>query len=539
MSTTTTTTTTTTSLSHSVILPKTINREKAFFGASQRYLQYKEDLDKKEKPVTFHFDSRKRDYIKFPLCSHFQIELPQKLENICTLELVGLEFTNTSNTVYNMENAQISWINENEASISYPVYTATVHLGTYTVSSITNEMVRAMNTIPRKLAINGQTTNHSWDCVITDVPTNAISFYNVLYKPLLADPFTTNADDPLITVYSPNHTFVAGDTVLFNGVSGDPGGVPNSFFVTTSFTVVNVVDSNQFTIGSTVVPYISTTSGGSTAQIGTATNYRFVTPPRWSQNTRSLLSILGFPKESCVLCRNIFTKTDLKALIESGTEVNVSSQASSLNSTSSYECTSINRIWAKFPVLLPLKMIGAENLGMTSNSTGSGASTITILTKNGDGSFRLRIDGVQKEAFQSYGSVTENETAKSKIGIYNQTIGMNSIQNNVLDTGSLYQSIDLSGISYCFLTSSQLQNSSTTANNVLSKIQLTTAPGFLDFNKIIATKAVWPEGKRQDFSYLELLLVDVDDKEIDLNGLNYSGTAIFTQQLPSKPSFLV
>jgi len=77
------------------------------------------------------------------------------------IDLVASEFSSSNRTVSNIHNSEISWINANESNVGYPIYTAQISYGIYTMSSLQTEIVQKTSTIPRDLPIAEESSlNH-------------------------------------------------------------------------------------------------------------------------------------------------------------------------------------------------------------------------------------------------------------------------------------------------------------------------------------------------------------------------------------------
>lgn len=534
------------------------------YGQVSDYLSYKEKLNRAHVPFIVHFDSRERDVSKDLFASNFLKNFTNDIKRIGEIELQSLEFTNTSFTISRTIDAQVSWINENESDIDFPVYTATIHLGVYTINSITTEMIQTMNKVPRQKQINGKSLLHSWRVVIEDAPVNTISFYNVIYsnQGINTDPISVTSDSNEAVIQQISHGHSPGDTILLNNVDGNPGGIPNNYFTENSFIVSRIIDADKFCIQITVTPYITMNSGGNNVSVGISSRYKFVSNPSDTTNTttttntandtnntndssntnpnkmkmmlkRPLLSILGFPPQSVVLCTDQFTVENLIDCLKNSFEI----QNDLLLETSS-------SIFQSYTVGTVFSMYGAENINIGSEDrfqiqkfdieNGSVVCIIAFL----NGKSFIDLNSLKKPT----------STQNKKIAIFSDTnngnIGMNIVQSNRLDSGSLYQSIDLSGDAYCYLTSPQLQSAipqigTPLQTKILSKIQLTTSPGYLDFNKYLPIKVEWEKEKSIDLSSIRLQLMNADGYILDMEGLDYSGTLKFTQRAPKKPSFLI
>jgi hypothetical protein len=128
-------------------------------------------------------------------------------------------------------------------------------------------------------------------------------------------------------------------------------------------------------------------------------------------------------------------------------------------------------------------------------------------------------------------------TQKTRLGLTSKSkhpLGSAKSQSNVYDTGSTYTAADVSGEAYCYIVSPQLhacQNQRIanidTTQAILSKVQLTTTAGYIDFNKALPFECIWTKGKEVDLKYIDLHLVDTHQQPLSFQGLEYSGTLQF------------
>lgn len=516
-------------------LPVVIPQNKALYRASQMYLDYQTVKEDAQLPQIYHFDSRKRDLNLYPYASDFVIDFPVTIQNINKVELIASEFSNSSRTISNIHNSEISWINGNEASINFPVYTVQISYGVYTLNSIQSEIVQKMSSVPRLLAINNTTTttttpiNHNWQCIPSTTTPNGVTFYNIIYSTpgSTMNPFSTTQDSALVTVTQTNHSHQMDDLIFFNNVTGDPGGIASAYFNTSTFTVNSIIDANTFTIIVDVIPYDSGVWGGN-AQIGTPSTFRFVTPPHAIDSKKTLLSILGFPPQSSIACNNQFTLAHLKELL-SNTSITV-------DNTITFETS--NSLLTTLALGTKFHLIGAETYGITADTSfiidRTTTNSATITTKNLIYFNSARLDQIIVPPLNNRLRIFSDPK--------NENLGISNSQSNIFDSGSTYKSVDLSGESFCFLVCPDLENakeqlSSANISNILTKIQLIAASGNLEFN----TKLSYPVELKQPISLdsLHLQLFDADGKPVYYDGLSLGGTLMFTQEAPDPPFFLL
>lgn len=514
-------------------LPPVLRKSSALYRLTESYIDYRTKKEERALPSVIHFDSRLRDKNLYPYSSDFSLPLPYMINDILQIDIKGLEFSNSSSTSINMSNHTVSWINVNEADIGYPIYTAKINIGSFTVNAIVTELLRVMNAVPRKKKINGQTVNHTWDIELGDTPMNALTFYNITLRNdgVSTNPITTTADSGTITIAQTNHGLKTNDIVYFVGIDGSPGGIPDSV-LNSFFKVSSIIDENSFTIDSSILPYITGSFGGDNVQIGTASNFAFVSDPNSVPGSRNLLQLLGFPKISSVPLDDTFTLYDLQNVL----------QNNKFGNDGMFLLPSIfsqKKPFSELKAGQTVKFLGAESLGFTSE-------TIVKVVTTGD-QLILQISGLHDRT-EAQKKFSDSDAYRLRIyaGVDGGYMGASSQQSNVFNTGSLYGSIDLSGDSYCFLSltnanksKSQVNLNNTSQNNLLAKIQLTSTSGYIGFNQVLGIPMSWMKGSGARIEELTFSLTDSVGHILFFGGLEFSGTLVIKQDEPDTPSFLL
>jgi len=503
-----------------------IGGDKALYKASQMYLQYQKEKHDSTSPVIFHLDSRKRDHKLYPFASDFEITFPEPLDRINKIEVISSEFSNSDKTISTWHNSEISWINGNETDLENPIYTTQISYGVYTINTVLTEILSKLNAVPRKLPINGQIVNHSWQYVLSSAPTNGITFYNILYSStgISANPLATMQDSFVITIMQTNHSCSLGDPIFFQNVDGNPGGIPNSYFNTSFFTVASIVDANTFTILANIAAFTTdTNTGGDNVQIGNVTSFKFLTSPNEIASTKTLLECLGFPSESSVPLMTQLSVNDLRGALKTDSSI-FSLRQSAFSGLQLH-------IGDKF------RLLGAEILGLDSSVvfevTASDQVMITMSINTPISSLNLD-DLVINPALVNRLRITSDTS--------NGNLGMASSQTNIYDTGSTYKCLDLSAEAYCYMVCPQLNQAKQQFNdaglkNVLTKIQQISQSGYLGFNTVLAYPMIMTTPV--NLSTLRLQMYDSSGQPLYLDGLEASFSLSFTIAEPEKPYFLL
>jgi len=169
------------------------------------------------KPVTrlLSVDSRHRDTKLYPYQNDFEIVLPRTYHNIISIELVSSEFPNTAAVIKDkpifLQNNKIYWINEDDVSLNYPVYSVNIRPGSYTAITLESEIESKMKNVKREDGF------YHYFIVTLDLDTDQVTFTSLINTLLSNNPLSVNAGSGIITVKHPSHGYIDGQLIYFSG----------------------------------------------------------------------------------------------------------------------------------------------------------------------------------------------------------------------------------------------------------------------------------------------------------------------------------
>ena len=182
-----------------------------------------EELRKKrfyENKSTILISSKDRNKILYEKPSNFYIDFPRKFENIINIKLSGCNFpvsanviNESNNTIYwkNFEDVEenITYINGNETK--FPIYSATITPGCYSIEELISTFTTTMNQVKRK----STSTYNKFHRFLTSVNGNTgnISFASLDVYPIPNSISTLNSSSDCIVSLTPSQ--VEGNTELF------------------------------------------------------------------------------------------------------------------------------------------------------------------------------------------------------------------------------------------------------------------------------------------------------------------------------------
>jgi hypothetical protein len=258
----------------------------------------------REHKTLVSIDSRDRMKTLYPKPNKFRMFLGKTFNNVKKIEMVSLEFPNTD-TVINTNNNKIYWRNQedidldittlNEGIRNYPVYSVTLRTGSYTSSTLQNEIVGKLNAVRRK-----QGTSSTGSLVIgdyhyfvanLDVDTDIVTFTSLTLKQVPNNGLSTSLGSGVITVSLPGHGFSTYDMVYIVGVKSVAGITAS---VLTGFHQITVINANLFTFEVTVKAADTTEGGGNTCKCGIKAPFQLL----WGENSFTVAQNIGFPLEN-------------------------------------------------------------------------------------------------------------------------------------------------------------------------------------------------------------------------------------------------
>jgi hypothetical protein len=213
-------------------------------------------------------DSRDRDKVVYPTPSNFKIFLGRTFYNTRSIRLASMEFPNT-NAVINSTNNRIYWINEEDiiddiidpVTLTYPVYSVELRIGSYIASKLEDEIQGKMNLIKRR----NKTGDYHYFDVNLDIETDVVSFTSLILTQLVGNPFATISGTGVINVDSPNHGYITGETIYFVGAR-QVAGIPSNLI--NGPQVITVINADLFQFEIQTKANSSDNGGGSNVKSG-------------------------------------------------------------------------------------------------------------------------------------------------------------------------------------------------------------------------------------------------------------------------------
>lgn len=265
----------------------------------------------REKKTLVSIDSRDRIKTIYPKPNYFDIFLGKTYKNVKKIELVSLEFPNT-NAVINNNNNMIYWRNQEDideditvtitGKIYYPVYSARLRIGSYTINSLQTEIVKALNSIKRQQGLkNGSLVNNINDfhffVVNLDIDTDIVTFNSLILLNLANNSIETISGTGIISVTTPTaHGYKNDSLIYMNGVK-QVGGITSS--VLNGFQLITVIDSITFKFTVNVNASSTSFGGGNTMQSGKKAPFQML----WS-NYNTVAQNIGYPLENSSMTIN-------------------------------------------------------------------------------------------------------------------------------------------------------------------------------------------------------------------------------------------
>jgi len=253
-------------------------------------------------------DSRDRIISKDPKANNFSIFLGKTFRNVKKIELVRIEFPNT-NAVINSTNNMIYWRNKEDIEkdititvkgvIQYPVYSAMITIGSYTVSSLQSQILTVVNAVARKQGTeNGGvsleiSSDYHFFVITLNVNSDLVNFYSLIMVNLGNNALTTTISSGTITVTcKANHGYSIGQLIYINGsqqIAGIDSSIINGFHY-----VETITSPLIFTFIVNVQATATTTGGGNTVQSGSFAPFQFL----WGTQSKTVAQNIGYPLEN-------------------------------------------------------------------------------------------------------------------------------------------------------------------------------------------------------------------------------------------------
>jgi hypothetical protein len=259
----------------------------------------------RETKTLVSIDSRDRTKTIYPKPNNFKIFLGKTFSNVKKIELVSLEFPNTD-AVINSKNNKIYWVNQEDIDlditittkgvVNYPVYLVELRTGSYTVSSLQNEITNKLNSIRRKQGtLNGNlvTGDYHYFVITLDVDTDIVTFISLILTQLPNNAFFTSLGSGIITVSSTNHGYSSYDNIYITGAKQVAGLTSN---VLNGFHQITVINDNLYTFETTTKAGETTNGGGNTLKSGKKAPFQLLWGERYDSGT--IAQNIGFPIEN-------------------------------------------------------------------------------------------------------------------------------------------------------------------------------------------------------------------------------------------------
>ena len=257
----------------------------------------------RENKTLVSIDSRDRIKTTYPKPNNFKMFLGRTFENVKKIEMVSLEFPNTD-AVINTKNNKIYWRNQEDIDqditvttngiTSYPVYSVDLRVGSYTSTTLQNEIISKMNSVRRKQGTsNGNLVIGDYHYFITtlDLDTDVVTFTSLTLKQLANNPLGTSLGSGVISVTLQNHGFSTYDIVYILGAK-PVAGIASSTL--TGFYQITVINANTFTFEVTTKAADTLSGGGNVVKVGQKAPFQLL----WGENSFTVAQNIGYPLEN-------------------------------------------------------------------------------------------------------------------------------------------------------------------------------------------------------------------------------------------------
>lgn len=464
-----------------------------------------------------HFDSRNRDKALYPTSSVFFVPFERNVQQAlpgplpARVSLIACEMANVANSI-STDSSTIVWQHQNTAS---PVYTAQINPGTYTLTTICNEIIRTLNAVSRvqndpvfKMDADNKQFNlmHHWALVYATSPDSGLtlaSLYRTQSGLSTDSALQVSINDTNMICTKSSHGLLLNDIVSIQGVTKQVGGLPPMAYINTNFQVTSVLDADHFIVQLSQGAYESYSVGLTDEPdmtFGLPLKYKFL-------SSTTVLPIIGFPSQSGDVIGHL---TDFAASIKKwfNTDPHSTDALINLPWLPDRFCTIGNNIMFD----------GATSIGVKSDTT---FTCVNADQKTFYSSLNALRDTIKYILANEPLGITPEQAARLMIL---SDAGYQSSQSNILSTGSLYSSVNLSGATHCFVLSPQCRTPMNLSGTV-AKIQMVSGSGYLNFNNIVGQNAPLLQHKGKSRSGVLLQFTDETmQKTLYSYGLEISGT---------------
>ena len=464
-----------------------------------------------------HFDSRKRDKLLYPTSTTFFVSFPKNVQYAlpgslpATASLIACEMANVANSI-SAETCSVTWQHLN---VSSPVYNAKINTGTYTLTTLCNELLRVLNTAqrlpndpifdldPDNARFNQQ---HHWALVYASSPDSGLTLAS-LYRTQKGLPsdvaLQVFVNDINMICTKAGHGLNVNDIISIQGVTKQVGGLPAMAYINTTFQVITVIDADHFTVQLSQAAYEDYSvglTGEPNLTFGIPLSFKFL-------SSTTLLPVIGFPRQSGDVVGHL---DDFAACIKDW-----------YNKDPTSNNALINLPW------LPDRFcsIGTTVMFDQADVIGIKSTSRFICVNTTQKTFYVDLDELRNAVKFILANEPLGFTAEQSARLIVLTdTGYKRAQSNILTTGALYSSVNLSGATHCFVLSPQCRTS-LNDNGTLAKIQMVSASGYLNFNNVVGQETQLLNHKGRSRGGLLLQFTDESMKNSIYNyGLEISGT---------------
>ena len=244
-------------------------------------------------------DSYFRDKYVYPDASEFVVSWGRAFTNVSSIKLSSLEFPNVVPT-FNNSNNTLYWINKEDIDLPepYPIYTTTMDIGSYTLSSLETHLAEIMKAPKRHYGIpnyvTGEKALNHYLMVTLNNDSDKVSFTSIVTKNAPISPIKTIEGSNVIYVNQPDHGYENAETIYIIGVMGIIGGIPAADINVSSGFQITKEDDNTFSFEIATHATSTITGGGSQVKIGRGAPFQFL----FGSYNNTPANELGFPVEN-------------------------------------------------------------------------------------------------------------------------------------------------------------------------------------------------------------------------------------------------
>lgn len=175
-----------------------------------------------QKKQSIIIDSNYRNKKLYPDPNSFTYNFKNSFNNVTSIKLIKTVFPNTDSVIKNKpasaKNNKISWINEEDYVINYPVYSIEIRPGTYNAFTIQEEIVNKMNFVKRE----SDGGFHNFELSL-DLDTDVVTFVSLKKRNIGLNNISTIEGYNYISVNQLSHSFLQNQTVYMSGIKLSAG----------------------------------------------------------------------------------------------------------------------------------------------------------------------------------------------------------------------------------------------------------------------------------------------------------------------------